>query len=133
MRLSKARKLRSIIEAAMDGNVDDISALEAVMLFPEWTGTGSYEAEKRVQYEGALYRCLQEHPAQEGWDPVSAPSLWAKVLIPDDGVIPAWEQPGSTNPYMMGDKVCHNGNVWISQVDDNVWEPGVYGWEEVSA
>ena len=41
-----------------------------------------------------------------------------------------WEQPESTNPYMKGDKVTHAGKTWVSTIDNNVWEPGVYGWEE---
>ena len=60
------------------------------------------------------------------------PSLWAKVLIPDPDVIPELEQPDSTYPYMIGDRVTHNGVTWESTIDNNVWEPGVYGWTEVS-
>ena len=80
-----------------------------------------------------LYRCLQAHTAQADWNPADAPSLWAKVLIPDPEVIPEWEQPESTNPYMKGDKVKHNSKTWISDIDGNVWEPGVYGWNEVTS
>ena len=29
-----------------------------------------------------------------------------------------------------GDKVTHNGKTWVSNIDGNVWEPGVYGWNE---
>ena len=44
---------------------------------------------------------------------------------------PEWRQPqGSTDAYAMGAKVSHNGKHWISTADANVWEPGVYGWEE---
>ena len=77
-----------------------------------------------------LYRCLQTHSSQDAWNPAEAPSLWSKVLIQDENVIPEWEQPDSTNPYMAGDKVKHNGKHWESTVDNNVWEPGVYGWVE---
>jgi hypothetical protein len=42
-----------------------------------------------------------------------------------------WQQPDSTNGYMRGDKVTHNGFVWISDLDNNVWEPGIYGWRKV--
>jgi hypothetical protein len=31
----------------------------------------------------------------------------------------------------MNDKVKHNGYIWISVVDNNSWEPGVYGWEKI--
>ena len=52
------------------------------------------------------------------------------MAIVDPDLIPEWIQPDSTNAYMTGDKVMHNGRTWISTIDNNVWEPGVYGWEE---
>lgn len=79
---------------------------------------------------------LQEHKKQAAWNPVDAPSLFAKVLIPDPGEIPEWEQPGPENAYGKGDRVTHNGKTWESLVDNNVWEPGVVGteaqWKEVT-
>lgn len=131
--LELARKLRAYIEKAAV-SLSDEDALEAVELFPNWTpdNTITYHVDDRVQYEGILYKCLQEHAPQEVWTPVAAPSLWAKVLIPDVNVIPEWEQPSSTNPYQVGDKVTHNGKTWECTVANNVWEPGVYGWVEVN-
>jgi hypothetical protein len=32
---------------------------------------------------------------------------------------------------MKGDRVTHNDQTWESTVDNNVWEPGVYGWQVV--
>ena len=78
---------------------------------------------KFLNYEEVLYKCLQKHNKQATWTPKDAPSLFAKVLIPDPEIIPEWEQPSSTNPYMKGDKVKHNGFIWQSLVDNNVWEP----------
>lgn len=131
MRLSKAKRLRELIEDAA-GSLPDEKALEGTELFPEWDAAVAYEEGRRVRYEGILYRCLQPHTAQADWMPTAAPSLWARVLIPDENVIPDWEQPDSTNPYKLGDKVRHKGKVWVSVVDNNTWEPGVYGWEEDS-
>lgn len=114
-------------------DVDDSTALRMTEFYPEWTSGQGYTAAYKVRYGGKLWRCLQDHTSQDGWEPDSAPSLWAKVLIPDPDVIPEWEQPDSANPYSAGDKVTHNGKTWVSDVDNNVWEPGVYGWTEVSA
>lgn len=110
----------------------DEDALAIQTVYPEWSASDIYAAGDKAQHNGILYKCLQAHTAQEAWNPADAVSLWAKVLIPDPGVIPAWEQPESTNPYMKGDIVQHNGITWISDVDNNVWEPGVYGWSEVT-
>lgn len=132
MRRSKAIYLRGVIEQSAQ-SLPDETALTAVTLYPVWNSAGIYDAGVRVQYSGTLYKCLISHAAQADWTPTAAPSLWAKVLIPDENVIPAWEQPDSTNPYMQGDKVTHNGSTWVSTADNNVWEPGVYGWEIVNA
>lgn len=113
--------------------VDDSTALRMTEFYPVWSAGQAYTAGYKVQHGGKLWRCLQAHTSQEGWEPDSAPSLWAKVLIPDETVIPEWEQPDSTNPYNAGDKVSHNGKTWVSDIDNNVWEPGVYGWTEESA
>ena len=131
--LELARKLRAYIEKAAI-SLDDEDALEAVQLFPKWDAEASYAVGDRVQYEGILYRCLQAHTAQEGWTPTAAASLWAKVLIPDENVIPEWEQPSSTNPYMTGDKVMFEGLVYESLIDNNIWSPASYpaGWRQVN-
>ncbi len=104
--------------------------------YPQWRPNIRVKVGDRLTYNGVLYRCLQEHDAQESWTPVDAPSLWAKVLIPNPDIIPAWEQPDSTNAYSKGDKVVHNGKTWESLTDNNVWEPGATGteslWREVA-
>ena len=111
--------------------VDDQTALRMVEFYPEWAAGQAYTAGYKVQRGGKLWRCLQDHTSQDGWEPDNAPSLWAKVLIPDETVVPEWEQPDSTNPYMQGDKVIHNGKTWVSDIENNVWAPGVYGWTEI--
>ena len=111
---------------------DDQTALAGKELYPLWNETAVYKKGDRVRYDGVLYRCIQDHTAQATWTPERAPSLWAKVLIPTPSVIPEWEQPESTNPYMKGDKVKYNGKTWVSSIDNNVWAPGVYGWDEVT-
>lgn len=128
MRYEEAMELRRLIELAADKGLTDEEALEGATLFPAWEPAGQYTAGQRVREDGILYRCLQDHQAQAGWNPGSAPSLWARVLIEDPDVVPDWVQPDSTNPYAKGDRVTHNGHLWESTVDGNVWEPGVYGW-----
>ena len=88
---------------------NDEAALTGKDLYPLWNETAIYKKDQRVLFNNVLYKCLQSHTAQATWTPTDAPSLWAKVLIPDPEVIPEWEQPESTNPYMKGDKVKHKG------------------------
>ena len=125
----EADKYREVMNKAAE-NLTDEDAAYAPMLFERWAPNNYYAEGKRVCHDDKLYKVLIGHTSQSTWTPDVSPSLFAEVLIPDPTIIPEWVQPSSTNPYMTGDKVRHNDKVWISIVDNNVWEPGVYGWEE---
>lgn len=109
----------------------DEMSLQVPNLYPTWKIGVSYKVGDRILYGNVLYKVLTSHISQEDWTPDVAVSLFSKVLIPDVNIIPEWEQPNSTNPYMKDDKVTHNGKTWVSNIDNNVWEPGVYGWNEI--
>ena len=127
--LEAAKVVRAAMDAAAAALTDE-QALKAAAIYPAWSAEDTYDAGERVRFGGALYKCLQGHTAQADWTPTAAPSLWTKVLTSETGEPLPWEQPDSTNPYMKGDKVTHGGKTWVSTLDNNVWEPGVYGWEE---
>lgn len=128
--VDRARQLRTQVET-MTETLEDEEALKVVELFPKWAENEVYAIGDRVRYKGILYKCLIAHTSQSDWIPSDSISLWARVLIPNPEVIPEWEQPDSTNPYMKGDKVKHLNRTWVSDIDNNVWEPSIYGWSEV--
>ena len=131
---SKA-KMREIVNAIISirESATDEQALNSIALYPEWKADVNYTVGQRVLYNSVLYKVLQAHTSQSDWTPVNASSLFARVLIVDENVIPEWVQPDSTNPYMKGDKVTHNGITYESLIDNNVWEPGVTGTESLWA
>lgn len=114
------------------GNIDVVTASEHVDLFSPWAYPVSYKTGQILEHGGKLYKCLQDHTSQETWTPDAAPSLWVAISDPAEEW-PEWSQPvGSTDAYAKGAKVSHSGKHWTSDVDNNVWEPGVYGWTEVT-
>lgn len=113
----------------------ETNAMEIADLYEAYAVGKAYSAGHVFKYgvnadgETQLYSVLQDHTSSEEWKPNETPSLYKAIGFTDAGV-PIWTQPlGSTDAYMKGDKVEHNGAIWTSGVDYNVWEPGTPGTE----
>jgi hypothetical protein len=132
------RKALQLFLATLDAETDKEKILSVPSAFPKYEIGKVYRAKDVFRYgenavgDAQLYQVLQKHTSSEEWTPDTAPSLYKKIGVTDDG-IPEWVQPlGSTDAYMTGDITSHNGQTWKSTCDNNVWEPGVYGWEAVT-
>lgn len=123
-----ALKLRDLIVRA-SVSLDDESALQGIELFPTWKTSTAYAIGDRIRYDDVLYKCVQAHTSQDEWTPDVTKALWVVVSLDE---FPEWVQPtGAHDAYNKGDKVSHNGKHWVSTMDANVYEPSVYGWDEV--
>lgn len=122
------------VTLAEAGSIDATTAAEHADLFAPWAVPVAYKAGQiRRHTDGQLYQCLQNHTSQEDWTPDASPSLWKRVADPAEEW-PEWSQPvGALDAYAKDAKVSWNGKHWVSDLDGNVWEPGVYGWTEVVA
>ena len=131
----KAKQLRRALQLWAATLTDESTMMEIADIYPKWNGNSkSYKTGDIFSYgvnadgETQLYSVLQDHTSQPDWTPDTASSLYKKVGFTDSGVN-IWTQPlGATDAYNKGDEVSHNGQIWTSDIDGNVWEPGVYGW-----
>lgn len=121
--------------SVQSANLPDDQAMEVADLYPDWAAMKAYAVDEIVKYgvnadgETQLYKVIQAHTSQEDWKPDITTSLYKAIGFTDDGVS-IWTQPlGATDAYMKGDVVSFEDQLWISTVDNNVWQPGVYGWE----
>ena len=129
--IEQAKAIRAATQEMGRTAADDV-ALSCPALFDEWKAGVDYVTGDIRKRNGNLYRCLQDHTSQEDWTPEAAVSLWVQIADPAIEW-PEWVQPvGSMDAYAKDAKVTHNGKHWTSDVDNNVWEPGVYGWTEVA-
>lgn len=84
--LLKLRAMTKQAEINSETNTDE-QALEVQGLYPDWSvlpeGCSLKEGE-RLNYQGLLYKILQEHKKQSDWNPEDAPSLFTKVLTPNE-------------------------------------------------
>ena len=111
--------------------LDDADAVKVPALYDEWSGDGvEYKKGQRLRFQGLLVKVLQDHTSQPDWAPNAAPSLFSVILPGQEGSgveVGVWQQPGSTNGYSTGDRVIHDGHLWESTQDNNVWKPGDVG------
>lgn len=68
-------------------SVDDNITLRMVEFYPEWAAGQDYTAGYKVQHGGKLWRCLQAHTAQTGWEPENTPALWTEVCETHAGTL----------------------------------------------
>lgn len=130
MNKQTAIKYRKYIEQAA-ASLSDESALNVPELYTHWQPNITLEINNRVYWNDKLYRVVQTHTTQEGWEPNQTPALFTEIAKP--GEIPEWKQPtGAQDSYNQGDKVRYNNIIWESEVNNNVWEPGVYGWKQIN-
>ena len=137
----KAAEMRRAMEmfvGSLSGTMEESQMMEVASVFPEFKIGVAYKIKDVFKYgendvgDAQLYQVLQDHTSQSQWTPDTATSLYKAIGITPSG-IPEWVQPlGATDAYAKGDIVMHKDKKWKSTAENNVWEPGVYGWEEVT-
>lgn len=69
-------------------SVDDNTALRMTEFYPAWSAGQAYVAGYKVQRGGKLWRCLQAHTSQDGWEPsTDTASLWEQICETHAGTI----------------------------------------------
>lgn len=136
-RFLELRKALQLFLNTLDPDTQAAEMMAVATVFPAYEIGKKYKAKDVFSYgvngveDPQLYQVLQEHTSSAEWPPDTSPSLYKAIGVTEEGY-PEWVQPvGTPDSYNKGDTVSHNDVVWRSTVDNNVWEPGVYGWEVV--
>ena len=125
-----------LLELDPDGESTGSLILDSAV---EWRPGEDYSRYAYVKYDEVVYKTI--HPIRGRIDretPPDAPHLYTRVGAIEGGdiAVEEWRQPtGEHDAYRIGDRVMHNGNLWVCTLGDdaglNIWEPGTYGWEVV--
>ena len=86
MTRAKAKQLRQLIEQ-LAVTLDNETALTGIELFPIWTIDRAYAVGDKVQRNGKLWRCIQAHTSQTGWEPENVASLWTEICESHAGTL----------------------------------------------
>lgn len=126
-----ALQIRPLIQQAAESLTDN-EALKAIHLFQKWSADRSYSVGTRVKYNNKLYRCTHAHTSRDVWNPEENQIMWEEVMPTQEPevIIEEWDKGNS--PYSKNDKVMYQGSVWQSTINNNIWTPGIYGWNKIS-
>lgn len=112
----------------------DEQAMEIATVYSVYEVGKNYKSGEMFTYgvnnvgDPQLYRVVSDHTSQADWIPSATPALYTPIGLTEEGYT-IWSQPsGAHDAFNAGDEVEHNGEIWVSDIDSNVWEPGVYGW-----
>ena len=133
------RKALQIFLATLDADTEAEKMMSVASVFPKYQIGKAYKTKEVFSYgenevgDPQLYVVLQDHTSAAEWTPDGSVSLYKKIGVTEDGHA-EWVQPlGASDAYNTGDIVSYNGTLYKSDVDGNVWEPGVYGWSLYTA
>ena len=128
--MQKAEEIRKAINKFAENQTDE-TLIDNKAAFRLWNGNGlAVKAGEIYLFNDKLYRVVQDHTTQNDWTPNITPALYTKISVEE---FPQWVQPqGAHDAYKIGKKVSHNGKHWINTYDNNTYEPGVYGWDEIN-
>lgn len=137
MNIQEALELRKALQiflSTLDVDSDLENILSVSTVYPKYKIGKQYKVKEIFAYgensvgDPQLYQVLLDHTSSAEWTPDTATSLYKKVGVTEEGIA-EWVQPlGATDAYNAGDEVSFNGQIWVSDVDANVWQPGVHGW-----
>ena len=126
--IKRARQMRAQLDNITKDFTDEQAGANKE-LYPDWKSGVELSVGEVVLYADELYRVIQAHTSQADWTPDVAFPLFVKISVEE---FPQWKQPtGAHDAYNTGDKVTYDDKHWQSEVDANIWQPGVYGWTEV--
>ena len=84
--LEQAQEIRTSIDN-VTGTMEDTHAAKNPMLFLPWEADTKYEVGYRRRHDGKVYKCLQAHTSQVGWEPPAVPALWVVINTSSPGTI----------------------------------------------
>ena len=136
MTRNEALCYRAAIEAGANAvERTDEEALVVKDIYPAWEVGVELAVDDRVRSNGKLYRVLQAHTTQEGWQPENAPALFVDAAAAGeyreikDNMLP-------TEAFALGEIGWYKekDNLWKSLIDANTYTPETYpaGWEQVT-
>ena len=114
--------------AVADGKLtdEDLLSVQPALEGRAWQAGLSVQIGDVYSHGGFLWRCIQAHTTQNGWEPDKVPALWRKVEIIHENTKRIWQ---AGVDYALGDSVFYpdeNGTEYAcitAHTSQTGWEP----------
>ena len=94
-------------------NLSDGKAVHYTEMYPHWKSGIAVKVGERYQYEGKLYKVVQEHETLETWKPDITPALFTVIDMMHLGTL-ADPIPASANmEYIKGKYYTQDGTIYL--------------------
>ena len=92
--------------AVADGRISDeeLLSVQPALEGRNWQANIAVQVGDVFTYKGALWRCIQAHTTQGGWQPDKTPALWHRVEVVAEGTVRVW---AAGIDYVAGDEVAY--------------------------
>ena len=126
----KISAIMFVLEAQKENSMlDSTTVLENAEVFPAWdTDITGYAGEIYTEGTG-VYKMKNDIPKPSATKPSADKTNW--VFIGDTtAIFSEWSKPLSIkDAYQRGDRATFNGVRYVSEIDENIYEPDVHGWK----
>ena len=114
--------------AVADGRISDeeLLSVQPALEGRNWHANIAVQVGDVFTYKGALWRCIQAHTTQGGWQPDKTPALWHRVEVVAEGTVRVW---AAGIDYVAGDEVAYpdaESELYIclqAHTSQEGWEP----------
>ena len=91
--------------AVADGRISDeeLLSVQPALEGRNWHANIAVQVGDVFTYKGSLWRCIQAHTTQGGWQPDKTPALWHRVEVVAEGTVRVW---AAGIDYVAGDEVA---------------------------
>lgn len=106
-----------LVEQINTLTVDDAIALRMLRFYPEWKSGIEYAVGLKVQRNGKLFRVVQAHTSQEGWQPENVPALFEQINEVHSGTADDPIPYEGNMALVTGKYYYQDGNVYLCNRD----------------
>ena len=101
-----------IYQKVQEIEVDDNTALRMMSYYPEWEPGKAYAIGNKLTRNGKLYKIIQAHTAQVGWEPENVPAMFTEIC--------------ETHSGELDDPIPYNGNMALEQGEHYIQDDEIY-------